>query len=129
MPFTRLHVPESLPVETCHSANAALHEALVSTCGVHEDDDFCLVLRYRAGDMILHPTFMGSRDPKQTVVFEVTLLGGRTDEQKEAFYREFRVRLNAIGMNPDDSIVFLVENAPIDFSFSSQGSVKTALGL
>lgn len=129
MPFNKLHVPHDLPSETCRAINAHLHESLVETCGVSPQDDFSLVCRYAEGDMMLHPTFLGERDPAATVVIEIALLAGRSDAQKEALYKDVRRRLRGIGFKPENSIVFLVENEPIDWSFSEAGSVKTALGL
>jgi hypothetical protein len=79
--------------------------------------------------MMYHPTFLGERDPKATIVVEITLLGGRNDAQKEALYKEFRHRLDEIGFNSANSIIFLTENRPIDWSFSAAGSVKSVLGL
>jgi len=129
MPFNKLHVPEALPVETCHAINDLLHESLVETCGINPDDFFCLVIRHRPDDMIFHPTFLGDRDPKATIVMEIALLGGRNDEQKEALYADVRRRLGTIGFEPRNSIMFLIENRPIDWSFSDAGSVKSVLGL
>lgn len=129
MPFNKLHVPRSLAVETCRAINDLLHVSLVENCGVNPDDYFCLISRYSADDMILHPTFLGARDPSSTVIIEITLLGGRSDDQKEALYQDVRHRLRGIGFDPDNSIMFLIENKPIDWSFSSAGSVKSVLGL
>lgn len=129
MPFNKLHVPANLPVETCHAINNLLHDCLVETCGVNPDDFFCLVSRYPADDMILHPTFLGKRDPHATVVIEIALLSGRSNVQKEALYRDVRRRLAAIGFPAENSILFLIENQPIDWSFSEAGSVKSVLGL
>lgn len=129
MPFNRLHVPESLPLETCQAINDCLHTSLVTTCGANPQDDFCVVQRYRAGDMMFHPTFLGPRDPQNTIVIEITLLGGRQDEKKEALYHDVRQRLSAIGIAPENSIIFLTENRPIDWSFGPAGSVKKVFGL
>ena len=117
LPFNKLHVPRDLAVETCQTINRHLHAALVDTCGVHTDDDFCLICRYAPEDMAFHPTFLGA------------LLGGRTDAQKEALYADMRARLGSIGFPPENAIIFLIENAAIDWSFGPQGSVKTVLGL
>jgi hypothetical protein len=129
MPFNRLHVPRDLPAATCQAINACLHASLVATCGVNPDDNFCLVSRYQQEDMICHPTFLGQRDPHATIVIEITLLAGRTDHQKEALYKDVRRRLREIGFDPANSIVFLAENRPVDWSFSPAGSVKSVLGL
>lgn len=129
MPFNKLHVPEALPVETCHAINDLLHESLVETCAVNPDDFFCMVIRHRPEDMIFHPTFLGERDPAATIVIEIALLDGRSDEQKEALYADVRRRLGEIGFEPNNSIMFLIENRPVDWSFSAAGSVKSVLGL
>lgn len=129
MPFNKLHVPKDLPVEACHAINNLLHDCLVETCGVNPDDYFCLVARYDADDMILHPTFLGKRDPAATIIIEIALLAGRSDEQKEALFKDVRQRLAAIQFPPENSIIFLLENRAIDWSFSPAGSVKSVLGL
>jgi hypothetical protein len=129
MPFNKLHVPQALPIETCQAINDLLHASLVAICGVNPDDDFCLVSRYAHRDMIFHPTFLGRRDPDSTVVIEIALLAGRSDQQKEALYKDVRRRLREIGFDPNNSIILLIENRPIDWSFSEVGSVKTVLGL
>ena len=129
MPFNKLHVPQSLAAETCRAINEELHDSLVETCGVNPEDHFCLVVRYQPGDMLLHPTFLGNRDPEATVVIEIALLEGRTDGQKENLFKDVRRRLDSIGFNANNSIIFLLENDPADWSFSPAGSVKSVLGL
>ncbi|MFQ6548801.1 tautomerase family protein [Aestuariibius sp. 2305UL40-4] len=129
MPFNKLHVPQGLAAETCQAINEELHESLVETCSVNPEDHFCLVARYQPGDMLLHPTFLGNRDPEATVVIEIALLEGRTDEQKENLFKNVRNRLASIGFDANNSIIFLLENSPADWSFSPAGSVKSVLGL
>ncbi|MEL6679641.1 MAG: tautomerase family protein [Pseudomonadota bacterium] len=129
MPFNKIHVPQALPAEICQAINRELHDSLVETCAVNPDDFFCLICRYAPGDMILHPTFLGHRDPAATIIIEIALLAGRTDAQKEALFRDVRARLARIGFEPSNSIMFLIENRPIDWSFGPDGSVKTVLGL
>ncbi|WP_298819042.1 tautomerase family protein [uncultured Roseibium sp.] len=129
MPMNKIHVPQSLPTATCHRINQLLHDSLVETCAVNPDDFFCLVTRYPPQDIILHPSFLGVRDPAHTIIIEIALLSGRSDDQKEALYRDVRKRLGQTGLKPDNSIIYLLENQPIDWSFSSAGSVKSVLRL
>lgn len=129
MPLNKLHVPKDFSVDMCHQINDLLHDSLVQTCGVNPDDYFCLISRYAPEDMVLHPTFLGARDVASTIIVEITLLRGRSHDQKEALYQDVRRRLQDIGLAPDNSIIFLLENGPIDWSFSKQGSVKRVLGL
>lgn len=129
MPLNKLHVPENLSVETCRQINDLLHESLVETCAIDPEDYFCIVVRYASDDMILHPTFLGKRDVSATVIIDITLLAGRSDDQKEALYEDVRKRLHRVGLQPDNSIILLTENGPIDWSFGPNGSVKKVLGL
>ncbi len=129
MPLSKLHVPKSLSAEKCERLTDELHASLVETCGVNQDDNFCLISHYSQQDMIIHPTFLGNRDPKSSIIVEIALLGGRTDEVKETFYKDFRVRMKEHGIEPNNIIIFLIENNPIDWSFSEAGSVKSVLGL
>jgi hypothetical protein len=129
MPFNKLHVPEYLSAVTCHAINVVLHDSLVETCGVNPEDNFCLVSRYSTIDMILHPTFLGNRDPESTIIIEIALLSGRSHDQKEMLFKDLRNRLDDIGFNSDNFIIFLIENNPIDWSFSAAGSVKSVLDL
>ncbi len=129
MPFNKIHVPATVPATLCRAINHELHESLVETCGVNPHDNFCLISRYAPDDMMFHPDFLGPRDPAGTIVIEIALLSGRSDEQKEALYKDIRRRLRGIGFEPNNSIIFLIENRPIDWSFSEAGSVKSVLGL
>jgi hypothetical protein len=129
MPLNKLHVPDTLPTQVCAAINAALHASLVEACGANPDDDFCLVARYAAADRFLHPTFLGERDASRTIIIEIALLEGRSEGQKESLYRMVRQRLAALGIEPRNVILFLIENRPIDWSFGEAGSVKAALGL
>lgn len=118
-----------MSVQTCRQINDLLHDSLVETCAVNPEDYFCIVVRYAKDDMILHPTYLGERDVAATIIIDITLLAGRTEEQKEALYSDVRMRLDAIGFPPENSIIYLTENGPIDWSFSQDGSVKKVLGL
>lgn len=129
MPFNKIHVPRTLPVAMCRAINDALHDSLVENCKSNVDDFFCLICRYDVDDMILHPTFLGTRDPANTIIIEIALLAGRADEQKEALFKDVRRRLRDLGFDPRNSIMFLLENRPIDWSFSEAGSVKSVLNL
>ncbi|MBO9427019.1 tautomerase family protein [Labrenzia sp. R4_1] len=129
MPLNKLHVPRNLPVETCCKINDLLHDSLVETCGVNPEDYFCIIARYAPEDMILHPTYLGERDVSATVLMDITLLKGRSEEQKESLHADVRKRLKAMGFPPGNAIIYLTENDPIDWSFSPKGSVKKVLGL
>lgn len=47
---------------------------------------------------------------------EITFLQGRTDDQKRALYRCVVDEAAAAGYRPDDIMIALTENAPIDWA-------------
>lgn len=126
MPFTKLHVPQSLNSNACRDLALCLHDSLVEICGVHPNDDFCLICRYADEDRLIEPEFLGPRDPLKTVIAEVTLLAGRTPDTKEALYRDFGDRIEARGFERRNAVIFLVENSRIDWSFGLLGSLLSA---
>lgn len=129
MPLSKIHVPETVSDEMCRRIGEMLHVSLVEICGVHPDDNFYLISKFSPTEMGLHPTFLGDRNVQATIIIEIVLLAGRSEEQKETLYRDFRERLKDLGFEPRNSIMFLVENSAIDWSFSEVGSVKTALAM
>ena len=110
MPFNHLHVPQDFAPALCQDINLALHESLAETCAVNPEDDFVLICRCAPGDMMFHPTFLGERDPDSAIVIEIALRTGRSNSQKEALYVDMRARLAALGLEPGNSIMFLLAN-------------------
>lgn len=129
MPFSKINLPSDFDAQFGQKIAQELHLSMVNTCGVDPDDNFCVISRSDASDHIIHPSFMGQRDPKRTIVMEITLLSGRTDSQKEALYSDCRNRLERLGINGSDVIVYLVENSAVDWSFGPVGSVQKVRSL
>jgi phenylpyruvate tautomerase PptA (4-oxalocrotonate tautomerase family) len=99
------------------AAAGAVHEAMVATIGVPEDDVFRVLASVPDGAIVAEPGYLGIRRERPLFI-EVTLRAGRTDAQKRAFYArtaEF-VALRA-GVRPEDLLIVLRENGLADWSF------------
>lgn len=116
MPLARITVPAHLPEHQAIRLADAVHFGLVHTCNVPDEDRFQLVLRLPAGAMLLHPTFGGVSRSADASVVEISFLQGRSDEQKRALYRSVVQQAESAGFRPDDVLIALTENAPIDWS-------------
>ncbi|HET6827230.1 MAG TPA: tautomerase family protein [Ramlibacter sp.] len=116
MPLTRLSVPAHLPDSLAQALAGAVQDALVQTCAVPQDDSFQLVQRFPPGSMLLDPHFGGVSRSDDACVIEIMFLQGRSDAQKRALYRGVAERAHQIGLRPDDLLVALAENGPIDWS-------------
>jgi hypothetical protein len=94
----------------------AVHEALVSTCDIPANERFQLVSRFADRDMIIDPTFPNMNRTADASIVEITWLAGRNAEKKRALYKAIVAGAVAGGFRPDDVMVALLENTPIDWS-------------
>lgn len=116
MPLARISVPAHMTADKVRCLADAVHEALVSTCNVPANERFQLVSRYAAQDMMIDPTFPNMDRTADASIVEILFLTGRTDERKRSLYRAIAAAAVAGGFRPDDVMVALVENEPIDWS-------------
>ena len=116
MPLVRISVPAHLAAEKIRVLADAVHEALVATCDVPSNERFQLVSRFATGDMFHDPTFPDVERSADASIVEITFLKGRTDDKKRSLFREIVSGAVAGGFRPDDVMIALVENAPIDWS-------------
>jgi len=118
MPLVKFNVPRSLPGDRLDGLRNAVHEALVATANVPQDDLFHVVHRLEARDFISDPVFPGMARSADAVVIEITFRMGRTEGQKQALYREIvRLAQANSAMRPDDIMIVLTENTSLDWSF------------
>lgn len=116
MPLTLLTLPDHLPAALGHQLARAAQQALVDTCHVPLDDLFQLIHRLPRADMVFDPGFGGVERSDQTCLIHITLLQGRTPEQKRKLYHHLAKAAQAVGLRPDDLIVALQENSRMDWS-------------
>ncbi|OOG46589.1 tautomerase family protein [Polaromonas sp. A23] len=116
MPLARISVPEHLSQEQVRALADAVHEGLVETCKVPADDRFQLISRFQPSAMILNPTFPDVMRTPDASIVEITFLGGRSDDQKRKLYGYVVEKAVAAGFVPDDIMITLTENSPIDWS-------------
>ena len=116
MPLSRISVPQHLALSQVRALAAAVQTGLVDTCKVPSDDCFQLINRFAADDMMLNPTFGGMARTNDASIVEITLLQGRSDDQKRALYRCVTDLAVVAGFKADDIMMALTENATIDWT-------------
>jgi len=116
MPFTTLSVPDRMDFETARVLAQEIQTAFETTCNVPPDDQFYQIVRLPEEARILHPTFGGVVRSSEVIVAQVTLLSGRTDGQKKAFYAAVAQGFAKHGVRGDDIMIFLQENAAVDWT-------------
>jgi len=118
MPFVRIDLSDTRPVEMRSRIADAVHQALVETVDVPTDDRFQVVTAHRAGELRFAPAYLGIRH-EDPVLVQVTLSRGRTTAQKQALYRRMAELASGAGVPAAELVVSLVEVGREDWSFGN----------
>ncbi|HVI25360.1 MAG TPA: tautomerase family protein [Xanthomonadaceae bacterium] len=127
MPFTRIAIPTETPPEQRAAIARAVHDAMVATIGIPDDDFFQLLSAYAPADFQFDRGFLGQRRSERMVVVQITLRRGRSDAMKRTLYARIAANLaQAADVRKDDVFIYLEEN---DFSDWSVGGGRMSMEL
>ncbi len=116
MPLVSITAHTSQSAEALARLGDAVHDTLVTHCGVPAHDRFQLRRRVDQEELVFDPSYLGieRRDP---VFVEITLRGGRTMAIKQALYGAIAQGAADAGIRKEDVLIVLRENAEPDWSF------------
>ena len=118
MPLVHIHLRKGKTPEYRRDVANAIHEALVATANVPQDDRFQIIHEHEPDAMIAHPSYGGVSRSADLIIIEITLNAGRTVEIKKALYAEIASRLaKAAAVRADDVMVSLTEVVKENWSF------------
>lgn len=118
MPLVRIDVPLSLSDGRVKALADAVHAALVAHMNVPQADRFQIITRHDAQHLLIDPHYPSVERTAEALIVSVALRAGRTDAQKQAFYRAVVAGAGQeAGIKPDDVMIALSENEPMDWSF------------
>jgi phenylpyruvate tautomerase PptA (4-oxalocrotonate tautomerase family) len=127
MPFIRTHIPQDTPLGQQQSMVKGIHQALVDSIGMPQDELFNLVATYAPGQFWCSRNFNGMNRSERVVVVEITLRRGRSDAMKQALYAGIARNLaQQAAVPPADIFIFMHEN---DYSDWSVGEGTFAMAL
>lgn len=117
MPIVNIALRQGSHREYRQAISDGIHQALVETIGIPEDDRFHLITQCPADGIVCAPIYMGVSHSERVIFLQITLVYGRPVEKKRALYRRI-VELLAIspGVDPADVIIVLTENSRADWS-------------
>ncbi|MDQ1174978.1 tautomerase family protein [Microbacterium sp. NPDC089180] len=94
----------------------AIHRAIVAVYGIPERDRFQVVTSRDAETIVAEDAGLGFErtDP---VIIQIFTQRGRSDETKQALFKEIARRLESVGVAGEDVFIGYVENGPQDWSF------------
>ncbi len=121
MPLVRIDHPAGKPDTYRAALSKGVHEAMVETFGVPDDDRFQIVGEHRPGTAIVHaPAYLGIDYSDDLVVIQITCNDTRTLDQKKALYAAIADNLaNDVGMRREDIVISLVEVKKENWSFGN----------
>lgn len=94
-----------------------VHDALVAQANVPVDDRFQILNRLERDQIVADPSYGGVHRSEDIVIVEITLNVGRTVEIKKNLFADIALRLERVGVRPDDVLVSLVEVTKDNWSF------------
>ncbi|THF53922.1 tautomerase family protein [Allorhizobium terrae] len=117
MPFVRTALPQGTDPAHKQKIVQGIHDALVESIGMPQDELFNLVSEYHEGDFFFSRTFNGIARSDKLIVVEITMRRGRSDAMKRALYAAIGQNLETqAGVSPKDVFIFMHENDYSDWS-------------
>jgi phenylpyruvate tautomerase PptA (4-oxalocrotonate tautomerase family) len=120
MPLVRIDVLEGRSDEQLAAIGDAIQRAMVECFGVPERDRFHIITEHRRGRLIYNAAYLDVARTDGVLIVQILFSGGRTAEQKTAFYaRAVQLLVDLAGMRPEDVTIALHENTRADWSFGN----------
>ncbi|MBV4497018.1 tautomerase family protein [Pseudomonas sp. SWRI12] len=127
MPFVRTAVIKGTSQSQRQRIVEGIHQALVESIGMPEDELFNLVTDYDPEQFFYSRTFNGVDRSDHLIVIEITMRRGRSDAMKRELYKKIADNLGIQArVRPQDVFIFMHEN---DYSDWSVGFGRFAMAL
>ena len=115
MPLVKISVLDHWSSDKIKKLNRAVHEGLVNALGIADWDFFHRVYKF-SKDEFVFPDFKSDN----FMIIELYIFPGRTDEQKEAVYREVCKSIGKLGIAKEDIFIQIIEQPDINWGFGGK---------
>jgi phenylpyruvate tautomerase PptA (4-oxalocrotonate tautomerase family) len=120
MPLARIDLVAGKSPDYRRTIGDVVYEAMLAALAVPKDDRFQVITEHPASDLIADENYLGIKRTRDCVMIQVALRGGRTLDQKKAFYKAIADGLHdRLGLRSEDVFITLVENTKDDWSFGN----------
>jgi 4-oxalocrotonate tautomerase len=120
MPLARIDLITGKSEEYRHTVGDVVYEAMVEILKAPKDDRFQVINEHPAANFIFDPHFFGIERSADCIFIQLTLVTGRTLEQKRGFYKQVADELQRrLGVRREDVFINLVPVAQEDWSFGN----------
>ena len=119
MPLARIDLIEGKSAEYRRTIADVVYDKMIECLGVPEDR-FQTITEHKAENFIFDPDYLGIHRSQDCVFIQLTLLAGRTVDQKSAFYKSIADGLHKrLRMRREDVFINLVEVTKENWSFGN----------
>lgn len=120
MPLVRISLKRGTSAEFRRGVGDAVHRAMVEAINVPAGDRFQLITEHDAIDFIYDRDYLGIERTSDMVVIQISLVGGRSVEQKKALFKRIAELLHGgCGIRLEDVFVGLIEVPRENWSFGN----------
>ena len=118
MPFVRISLMEGKPAAYRQAIGSAIHQAMVDTINIPEQDRFQVIIEHKPDGLIYDPSYLDIQRSDDIIFVQITMRFGRTVEQKKALYaRICELLAESPGVRSQDVFINLIEVAIENWSF------------
>ncbi|WP_136609022.1 tautomerase family protein [Paenibacillus dokdonensis] len=120
MPFVRIDLHHGKSQEELSILSRSIHQAMVETIDVPEDDYFQVITTHASGELLYDKKYMNIFRTEQQIFIQITMKEGRTTRKKKALYARIAELLEEkAGVRPQDVMIILMENMQENWSFGN----------
>ena len=120
MPFARIDMIRGKPAEFRRTVGNVVYEAMHEILRAPNNDRFQVIAEHDPDDFIFDPEFLGIHRTQGCIFIQLTLVAGRTLEQKRDFYKRVADDLHTqLGVRREDVCINLVAVNADDWSFGN----------
>jgi phenylpyruvate tautomerase PptA (4-oxalocrotonate tautomerase family) len=120
MPFARIDLIQGQTAEFRQTVGDVVYQAMVGILKAPQGDRFQVVHEHAPENFIYDPDFLGIHRTAGCIFIQLTLVGGRSLEQKRAFYKQVADQLHhRLGVRREDVVIGLVPVEREDWSFGN----------
>ena len=120
MPLARIDMIKGRPAEFRQAVGDVVYQAMIDVLKAPPGDRFQVLTEHDAGDLVFDADFLGIHRTAGCIFIQLTLVAGRSLEQKRGFYKQVADTLHErLGVRREDVVINLVPVSADDWSFGN----------
>ena len=120
MPLARIDMIKGRPAEFRQAVGDVVYQAMIDVLKAPPGDRFQVLTEHDAGDLVFDADFLGIHRTAGCIFIQLTLVAGRSLEQKRGFYKQIADTLHErLGVRREDVVINLVPVSADDWSFGN----------